>query len=189
MLDTGSAIDGTSCVANAKAHRISQPAAIDTGAGQARVDSAIMTHLEEIGEDVEAAILPGASITTKILTIGRRCAELGYGFYWHPWSSKPEFVKPSGDACKVECDADYVPYLKSASRSAGPNARKVLVGSIVDADRQDASTPCVPTGGTDDFFDIVTPVPNAWPSNSTTCCTNPLTSSTFRRCFMNLKIL
>ncbi|CAK0791463.1 unnamed protein product, partial [Prorocentrum cordatum] len=52
-LDSGSALDATGHVAGAKPHKISQPGAIDTGKGESRIDSAVMTHLDELGEDIE----------------------------------------------------------------------------------------------------------------------------------------
>ncbi|CAK0865136.1 unnamed protein product, partial [Prorocentrum cordatum] len=140
-LDSGSALDATGHVAGAKPHEISQPGAIDTGKGESRIDSAVMTHLDELGEDIEAALLPDASATTKILTIGKRCAEMGYGFYWHPWAPKPQFVRPSGEGCQVWCDRDYVPHLVTSSRPAGPAARKVLVGTATGDGSEGPPTP------------------------------------------------
>ena len=64
-LDTASAIDGVGDNKGRARHKISRPGAIETGAGSTHVDEATMTHLAEIGEDVEAAHLPGASAQTS----------------------------------------------------------------------------------------------------------------------------
>ena len=74
ILDTASAIDGIGGDSGGKRHRISRPGVIETGAGTARVDEATMIHLAAIGEDVEAINLPGASSTTRVLSVGQRCA-------------------------------------------------------------------------------------------------------------------
>ena len=143
-LDTGSAIDATGRVADAKVHKISQPGAIDTGKGESHVDSAVVTHLYALEEEVEAVLLPDASATNKILTVGRRCAEQGYEFYWHPWSPKPHFVKPSGEGCNVQCDGEYVPHLVTSSRPVNPASRKILVGTAAGEDLRAENDPPAP---------------------------------------------
>ena len=79
-------------------------------------------------------LLPEAAPSTRLLTVGRRCAREGFGFYWYPWMSRPRFVKPSGEDCNVWFGVDYMPHLVSTSRpTEKPNKqRHIFVGTRAD---------------------------------------------------------
>ncbi len=60
--------------------------------------------------------------TPEVISIGQRCMEYGYGFYWPPWSSDPYLLTPAGDHVVLEVD-DYVPYLVvSGAAPANPSS-------------------------------------------------------------------
>ena len=128
-LDTGSAIDATALRPGAKLQSLSDPHLIATGNGEAAVEDAELMQFDELGQTIEAVVLPEAAADTRLLTIGRRCAELGFGFYWRPHHPVPQFVLPTGADCKVVCDQDYVPYIERSTAGQDGHARKVLVGT------------------------------------------------------------
>ncbi len=49
--------------------------------------------------------------TPEVLSVGQRCQEFGYGFYWTPWSDKPYLCSPSGQHIELTVDG-AVPYLE-----------------------------------------------------------------------------
>ena len=51
-----------------------------TGKGEAEVGEAELVRFDELDQVIEAVVLPEAAADTRLLTIGRRCAELGFGF-------------------------------------------------------------------------------------------------------------
>ena len=46
------------------------------------------------------------------LSVGRRCQEEGWGFYWPPWSASPIFIDPQGNKHYLVTDG-FIPYLRS----------------------------------------------------------------------------
>ena len=48
--------------------------------------------------------------TPTVLSIGRRCQEHGYVFYWAPFSTEPILVLPDGRFITLEV-IRYIPYL------------------------------------------------------------------------------
>ena len=58
-----------------------------------------------------------SSLKPLLLSVGYRCQELGYGFYWLPYSI-PYFVLPDGHT-EVDLEVDqFVPYLLDTGDTA-----------------------------------------------------------------------
>ena len=47
-------------------------------------------------------------------TVGKRCLEMGYAFYWPPYSESPFFVKPDGTRVVMSVE-NNIPYLKGGN--------------------------------------------------------------------------
>ena len=77
-LDTGSAVDATGFRPDSGALPFSDPREIATAKGDATVKKVELTQFDELGQTVEAVILPDADPTTRLLSVGRRCAEMGF---------------------------------------------------------------------------------------------------------------
>jgi hypothetical protein len=45
-----------------------------------------------------------------VISIGKRCLEMGYAFYWPPYSESPFFVKPDGTRVVASVE-NNIPYL------------------------------------------------------------------------------
>jgi hypothetical protein len=52
--------------------------------------------------------------TPSVISIGKRCVEMGYCFYWPPYSESPFFVEPEG-TCVVMSVENNIPYLKGGN--------------------------------------------------------------------------
>ena len=81
-----------------------------TAGGLVKPDTIIRTHFDANGEDVDAIALEGSP---DALALGRRCATLGYEFWWRPFHQTPVFKTPDGRVVDVVCDAFYVPFVNS----------------------------------------------------------------------------
>ena len=109
--------------------------AVETGAGNVFCDRAVVIHIDEIGEDVEATVLEDATESVRVLTVGRRCAEQGFEFTWRPFAPAPELYRPDRRRCDVKVDEDYVPYVESKpGRRGSSRAAKKLFVTVVAAD-------------------------------------------------------
>jgi hypothetical protein len=79
--------------------------------------------------DEMAAVLFGDK-RPAVISIGKRCLEMGYACYWPPFSERPFFVKPDGSRITMEVEGN-IPYLTGrevdnacpAEGTDGPDAR------------------------------------------------------------------
>jgi hypothetical protein len=55
--------------------------------------------------------------TPSVISIGKRCLEMGYAFYWPPYSESPFFVKPDGTRVVVTVE-NNIPYLTGGNDDA-----------------------------------------------------------------------
>ena len=85
---------------------------LSTANGECRPAGSVPMRAEALGEVSTALVLEN---TPNVLSVGLRCMEYGYGFYW-PLSEMPYWVTPDGDRvyCKVE---NNVPLLPSDANS------------------------------------------------------------------------
>ena len=70
------------------------PVVLDTAGGEETADSALPMHCSPLREDICPLLMPKG--TPKVLSCGMRCVELGYGFWWAPYSEEPEIWIPIG---------------------------------------------------------------------------------------------
>ena len=103
-----------------------------TGGGIVEANDDIEVFLNELNEQVNAKALDKAA--PKALTVGRRCAELGYEFHWKPYAQVPICRLPNRKRLDVHCE-NYVPYI-STMQSKVENG---YVMPMVEATPEDAS--------------------------------------------------
>ena len=122
VIDTGTGND--LCRKGIKGVRTARNAKIvvDTANGPVEPDTQVTVALDALNEDADCIELPD---TINALTVGRRCAAHGYGFYWEPWHQKPTFLKPDGDHVDIKVTG-YVPStLISSGQSPAGNRRRI----------------------------------------------------------------
>jgi hypothetical protein len=85
-----------------------------TANGLTPVNHVIQMQVKALGENVDMLLLKQ---TPAVISIGKRCMELGYGFWWPPYMP-PMMILPNGEV--IELIVRYnVPYLVD---SDSPNA-------------------------------------------------------------------
>jgi hypothetical protein len=107
----------------------------DTANGSLPADQTTSMQVEGLPEELNPYVLEN---TPDVISIGKRCVQLGYGFHWEPWSLKPYLILPKaqgGGRINLVSIGD-VPYLadtwnpdglKKSSRPAcpAPVARRI----------------------------------------------------------------
>ena len=83
------------------------------------------------GETIQAKVLPE---TPNALQLGARCAELGYGFFWHPFQRKPSFFAPDGTPIECEVDENFIPIVRRSANGKGRGRRPLLALPAVEAE-------------------------------------------------------
>ena len=87
-----------------------EPISLSTANGPRQVKQQVSMQAPRLDDDADSYLLPD---TPKVLTVGYRCVEKGYGFYWPPYSRRPFFTKPAehGGDPVILTEVDYVPFL------------------------------------------------------------------------------
>ena len=62
-------------------HKLMRPIMLDTAGGESKAESTVTSPIDQLGEEIDALVLPS---TPYVLSLGRRCQEMGYGFWWPP---------------------------------------------------------------------------------------------------------
>ena len=97
LLDTGCGHDLISqkMVGDGPVRRLDEEEIISFTTANGRITTEIVAPMfcEELKDMVEPLVLPD---TPAVLSIGRRCMHMGYGFYWHP-GRNPYLVTPEGN--------------------------------------------------------------------------------------------
>jgi hypothetical protein len=75
--------------------------------GVTSIAKEVTVHILQLDEMAE--VLRGDK-TPAVISIGERCLEMGYAFYWPPFSEHPIFVKPDGARVTMEVEGN-IPYL------------------------------------------------------------------------------
>ena len=84
---------------------------LETANGVITTDRVLLMQILSLEENVEPYVV---AHSPDVLSIGRRCQELGYEFHWPAHSSTPYFVSPDGrDVIKLET-IDFVPHLRDS---------------------------------------------------------------------------
>ena len=90
------------------------PIRMQTANGIVELTNEITFDIEKLQQSTTAVI---GKDTPDLLSVGYRCQELGYGFYWPPHSI-PYFVLPDGKT-EVDLEVDqFVPYLLDTGDTA-----------------------------------------------------------------------
>ena len=116
MADTGACVDAISSdqlsqrkLRSAKA--LDDAITYNTAGGPVTVDTAVTLHSNALQGNIEARVLKD---TPSIISMGRRCIEEGYGFYWPP-GEWPHIIRP--DRKRIDCVVqDYIPYVMEEGR-------------------------------------------------------------------------
>ena len=64
---------------------------LDTAGGETKSNEVLPCYLKRLGEHIAPHVLTS---TPNVLSLGRRCVQDGYGFYWEPYSMHPYFIHP-----------------------------------------------------------------------------------------------
>ena len=110
IADTGSSIDAINraSLSHAGKKAVSQTAdfTFQTAAGPTPCNSSISLYSKALGGEIHAMVLDDSP---AIFSLGKRCVDLGYGFYWPP-GPNPFIIRPDGK--RIDCKVvGYVPYL------------------------------------------------------------------------------
>ena len=104
LLDSGASIDmvGADSVAEEENLRIKNAAKtlnINTANGKVTANETIAVKLPNLGIELDPLILKNCP---NVLSMGKRCADEGFGFYWDPFSKTPRLIRPDGKV--ITCD-------------------------------------------------------------------------------------
>jgi hypothetical protein len=86
--------------------RLRAPKYLNTSNGVASITKEMTTHIPQLDEMAE--VLRGER-TPAVLSVGKRCLEIGHAFCWPPFSENPFFIKPDGARITMEVEGD-IPY-------------------------------------------------------------------------------
>ena len=136
MLDSGCGIDliGLGDLSREERDMIVQNAKISLRTANGKTNTKGVAHMrvEGLEELIEAYVLES---TPSLLSLGKRCKELGYRFLWEPFCD-PKFYDPKGKSIKVDV-INNIPYLSPsetevvAGRSDLPRVYPALPAPIV----------------------------------------------------------
>ena len=95
----------------------SSPVNLYTANGTVEASSRTQVNIPALGSKLEFVELLD---TPPVCSVGKKCMEQGYGFYWPP-GQLPYFVKPDGN--KLQCDLrGNVPVFSSSGKNSGSPA-------------------------------------------------------------------
>ena len=79
--------------------QLQSPISYETAAGMVTVNASVPLQSKALG-DIDAVLL---SNTPAVISVGKRCMEMGYGFRWDPYQA-PVITHPNGTqvTCVVE---------------------------------------------------------------------------------------
>ena len=101
-------VDKTAVEEHAHLVKPCEPVILDTANGESKADRGIDLHVGKLGESITPYVLDS---TPNVLSLGRRCVLLGYGWYWFPYSLEPYLVHPVTGEHIVMRVEDFCPYL------------------------------------------------------------------------------
>jgi len=125
LADTGASIDAIDILMLSKAGRrkvrkLLSNRTFETAAGEVNTDSSIELFSDQIGQ-IDAVLLKH---TPPVISIGRRCMEQGFGFYWPPYTA-PHIICPDGRT-RIDCTVEaFVPYIMEDKGTVCPIAAEV----------------------------------------------------------------
>ena len=124
-----------------------EPQNFDTANGPLPADEQVAMQVEGVPDDVHPYVLEDSP---DVMTIGRRCVRLGYGFHWNPFSTKPYYdlpVKYGGGKLGLVSIGD-VPYLLDTWNPEGlKNALPAMPATFARKVKTKRSSSCLPRKG------------------------------------------
>ncbi len=117
----GSAIENMQHLVAKSQNRLS----LCTADGESAADEEVLLKITALKEVTKPYVLDGSP---ALLSVGWRCMELGYDFWW-PAFRAPIVTTPSGATLTLEVD-EYVPYLKSTAYSCSASSKATIFGSL-----------------------------------------------------------
>merc|ERR1712020_489208 len=84
------------------------PVSLHAATATVDANQMLKVYIDQLGEEANMLVLPD---TPTVLSIGRRCMEHGYGFWWEPYGM-PVLILPDGRYIILDVDG-YIPYLTS----------------------------------------------------------------------------
>jgi hypothetical protein len=115
LMDTGSGndlISETQVPKRAEREELDESISLNTANGLITVDEQAIMQSIALGDVVEPLILPS---TPAVLSIGKRCMNLGYSFVWKA-GHKPVLITPGKKVIKLDVEND-VPFLREKGRT------------------------------------------------------------------------
>ena len=97
--------------------RAAKPITFVTANGRTSANDVARLFVEEFGEQIQPYILDS---TPAVVSVGLRCAKLGYSFIW-PASGPPYFILRNGNLVYLEVIGD-IPYLRPGAKESRPRA-------------------------------------------------------------------
>ena len=94
----------------AKAFNAASPVLFSTANGTTSATEQVPIEVPSLRDSVRPYLLRSSP---AVLSIGRRCAEEGYGFYWPP-KGLPILETPTGQCLQLEVEG-YIPYLPTTA--------------------------------------------------------------------------
>jgi hypothetical protein len=76
---------------------------MNTANGVTSIAKELTMYIPQLDEMAE--VLCGDKVPA-VISIGKRCLETGYAFYWPPFSERPFFAKPDGSRVAMEVEGN-----------------------------------------------------------------------------------
>ena len=115
VLDTGTGIDVSGALLQGKTATDTDLPILATAGGDFQPEEAQQVLIGATGELATVVQLPAGA--PSALSVGKRCAQQGFEFWWKPFADAPIVRAPDGTALEV-CVDNWVPYLPGQRLSA-----------------------------------------------------------------------
>jgi hypothetical protein len=103
--------------------RLRVPKYTNTADGATSIAKEMTMRIPQLGEMAE--VLCGGKMPA-VISIGKRCLEVGYAFYWPPFSEHPFFVEPDGSRVTMEVEGNILSLGEKSTMLVQPRVRMDL---------------------------------------------------------------
>jgi hypothetical protein len=114
--------------------RMRAPKYFNTASGLTSIAEEMTMRMPQLDEMAEMLCCRN---TPAVISIGKRCLEMGYAFFWPPFAERSFFIKPDGSQIVMDM-AGNIPYLN------GGNEDTACAGEEEDGPETDDEDPNVP---------------------------------------------
>jgi hypothetical protein len=87
--------------------RMRAPKYLNTATGLTSITKEMTMCIPQLDEMAEMLCCQNSP---EVISIGKRCLEMGYAFFWPPVSKRPFFIKPDGTRIVMHVEGN-IPYL------------------------------------------------------------------------------